>query len=106
MNQHDLNQEINSLQKLLKTASHSLTSAPEGHLHCSMHKGKYPQYYLVDENASSTSPKRCFIPKKELEKARQLAQKEYDQKLISTIQKQLKLLQKYTTNYHLQRNFL
>lgn len=76
------------LQQLLATKIASLKAAPRGRLRTTGNKGTV-QFYHVLENQH---PNGTYIPKKAAALARELAQKDYDQKLIAKIQAQLQII--------------
>ena len=92
--QEQLEQEIQKLTELEKRLRNRLATAPEGTLHIHrMGKGKYSQYYTYREG------KQIYLPVKKKDFALALAQKEYDEKILTVIEARLKsakqLLKKY-----------
>lgn len=82
--------ELEELCKLKSRVEDSLKYAPKGILHSEMAQGKYPQYYVVEENdinQKGSSRSRKYIRKNELEQAKKLAQKEYDRLVLENIKK-------------------
>ncbi|MGI6055829.1 MAG: hypothetical protein ACOYBD_02410 [Bilifractor sp.] len=84
---------IQNLEFIKKRVHRSLESAPEGTLRCEMAKGKYPQYYLMNHKEKTPGRGR-YLKKEELDTARALAQKEYDLRVLETVESQEKLLYK------------
>ena len=73
----------------------ALKSAPEGSLRISRYRNKF-QYYM------RTDPKECngtYIREEDMKTAYQLAQKDYDQKILKSIEKELRAIQKYKEAY-------
>lgn len=81
------------LQNILELKKKSLKTAPQGHLRIAQaKKGKKIQFYHF------TNPKDLkgkYIPHSKLNFAQKLAQKDYDEKLIKLLQKQITLIEKY-----------
>lgn len=85
----------NHLLQLKKEKERALKNVPEGCLRICAGKNK-PQYYL------RTSPKDFngeYIPEKNVKLARKLAQKDYDQKILNSIEKELEAIKKYQVSY-------
>lgn len=73
----------------------SLAPAPEGTLRiCS--NGRKTHYYQRN-NPKDTSG--VYIREKDIQIARELAQKDYDRKVLNAVQKELKAINKYLENY-------
>ena len=80
------------LLNLLNLKMKSQKNLPQGHLRIEQKKGaRAPQYYHFT-NPEDTHG--TYIPAAKQELARRLAQKDYDQKLIKILQKQLILIEK------------
>ena len=81
------------LQNILELKKKSLKTEPQGHLRIAQaKKGKKIQYYHF------TNPKDLkgkYIPHSKLNFVQKLAQKDYDEKLIKLLQKQITLIEKY-----------
>lgn len=75
--------KLAELKKLIAEKRKSLTHSPEGRLRIALHRGK-PQWFHVtnDEN-----PKGDYIPNAKVKLARSLAQKGYDEKVLSVAQR-------------------
>lgn len=96
--QEHLEHEIQKLAELEKKMKHQLVNAPIGTLHIHKNgKGKYPQYYTYREG------KQIYIPTKKKDFVHALAQKEYDEKILSVVEARLKsaqqLLKKYKCSF-------
>ena len=81
------------LQSTLALKKKSQKTAPQGHLRIAQaNKGKKIQYYHF------TNPKDLkgkYIPHSKITFAQKLAQKDYDEKLIKLLEKQIVLIEKY-----------
>ena len=79
------------LQNLLFTKKKSYEKAPQGRIRISQNGG-HPEYYLVTERGSLRGK---YLPHSQKTLARQLAQKDYDARLIKLLQKEISTLQNY-----------
>ena len=79
------------LQNLLFTKKKSYEKAPQGRIRISQNGG-HPEYYLVTERGSLRGK---YLPHSQKTLARQLAQKDYDARLIKLLQKEISALQNY-----------
>lgn len=79
------------LQNLLFTKKKSYEKAPQGRIRISQ-KGGHPEYYLVTERGSLRGK---YLPHSQETLARQLAQKDYDARLIKLLQNEITALQIY-----------
>ena len=79
------------LQNLLFTKKKSYEKAPKGRIRISQNGG-HPEYYLVTERGSLRGK---YLPHSQKTLARQLAQKDYDARLIKLLQKEISALQNY-----------
>ena len=86
-----LEKRLAELQKLLFTKKKSYEKAPQGRIRISQ-KGGHPEYYLVTERGSLRGK---YLPHSQKTLARQLAQKDYDARLIKLLQKEISALQNY-----------
>jgi len=90
-----LEERRNELLCIKQEKERELGHAPAGNLRiCS--KGKRIQYYHRN-NPKDTSG--VYIREQDINFARQLAQKEYDRKVLSAVQKELHAIEKYLSNY-------
>lgn len=90
-----LEERENYLLQLKKEKEKAIKNMPEGFLRICAAKSK-PQYYL------RTDPKDfngVFIPEKDRKLAMKLAQKDYDQKILRSIEKELDAIKKYRASY-------
>lgn len=79
------------LQNLLFTKNKSYEKAPKGRIRISQNGG-HPEYYLVTERGSLRGK---YLPHSQKTLTRQLAQKDYDARLIKLLQKEISALQNY-----------
>lgn len=79
------------LQNLLFTKKKSYEKAPQGRIRISQNGG-HPEYYLVTERGSLRGK---YLPHSQKTLTRQLAQKDYDARLIKLLQKEISALQNY-----------
>ncbi len=79
------------LQKILATKRKSYEKAPQGRIRISQNGG-HPEYYLVTERGSLSGK---YLPHSQETLARQLAQKDYDARLIKLLQNEITALQIY-----------
>ena len=75
--------EQERLAQIIKRTKQELENAPEGTLRIGKSQG-YPQYYHCK---NGTSHNGVYLPKKEIELARQLAQKSYNEKILRYAEK-------------------
>ncbi|MBE5909857.1 hypothetical protein [Pseudobutyrivibrio sp.] len=68
-------EELEELQKTTKKELSKVKNAPEGHIHISESNGVYQYYYVADG-------KRKYIKKKEMNQARKIAQRDYDNEFL------------------------
>lgn len=83
------------LLQLKKEKEKALKSAPEGSLRICRHGNKTQYYHRED-------PKDCngvYIREKEITLAQKLAQKDYDKKVLTSIEKELNAINKYLSCY-------
>lgn len=86
-----LEKRLAELQNLLFTKKKSYEKAPKGRIRISQNGG-HPEYYLVTERGSLRGKN---LPHSQKTLARQLAQKDYDARLIKLLQKEISTLQNY-----------
>ena len=90
---HLLVQEQKRLETIINKARSGLESAPEGRLRISCDKSK-PRYYQYMSADNET-----HIPKAEMELARLLAQKNYNESVVKKAEARLKQIKKITKSY-------
>lgn len=86
-----IEKRLADLQTLLAAKKKSYEKAPQGRIRISQ-KGGHPEYYLVTERGSLRGK---YLPHSQETLARQLAQKDYDARLIKLLQKEISALQNY-----------
>lgn len=86
-----LEKRLAELQNLLFTKKKSYEKAPQGRIRISQNGG-HPEHYLVTERGSLRGK---YLPHSQKTLARQLAQKDYDARLIKLLQKEISTLQNY-----------
>ena len=88
-----IEKRLADLQKILTAKKKSYEKAPQGRIRISQNGG-HPEYYLVTERGSLRGK---YLPHSQKTLARQLAQKDYDARLIKLLQKEISALQNYMT---------
>ena len=86
-----IEKRLADLQKILTAKKKSYEKAPQGRIRISQNGG-HPEYYLVTETGSLRGK---YLPHSKEDLARQLAQKDYDARLIKQLQKEIETLQNY-----------
>lgn len=86
--------EQKRLEKIIEKARISLKDAPEGTLRMSRSHNKLQYYRCIEEKKSGT-----YINRGNIELARKLAQKAYDEKVLKLAEKRLLQIKKLTKNY-------
>lgn len=87
---------LDELERVLNQVRNRKNRAPEGTLRI-VQKGEYLQYYHRKE---AKDTRGSYLKKQESELAHQLAQKDYDQKLIHELEQEITVLSKCLKNYH------
>ena len=87
----ELKQVLRALQKKMECSEKSTEVMPGGHLKIT-HKHGRPEFYHITERGSSRGR---YIPLAERELAAQLAQKDYDLKLMKVLQREIFALENY-----------
>ena len=86
-----IEKRLAELQKLLTKKMKSYEKTPQGRIRISQNGG-HPEYYLVTERGSLRGK---YLPHSQETLARQLAQKDYDARLIKLLQNEITALQIY-----------
>ena len=86
-----LQERLMELKTILKNLKNAPASKIQGRLRISQ-KGKYTEYYHV---TSANKPRGKYIPKKQGATACQLAQKDYDSKIITLVENEIAALKAY-----------
>ena len=82
------------LEKLIKICKAQLEDVPEGRLRVSMDKGRIRYFKCTNENKIGT-----YINKENRDIARKLAQKEYNQKILTKALRRLKQITNILKDY-------
>ncbi len=90
-----VNKRIDYLQQIVKEKRQSLAKAPEGMVRGNRHGAGWQYYYRKNSNEKNG----IYIKKKNLSFARALGQKEYDNKILQGVEKELKLLNQLAAVY-------
>ena len=88
---HLIEKRLTELQKLLAAKKKSYEKSPQGRIRISQNGG-HPEFYLITERGSLRGK---YLPHSKETLARQLAQKDYDARLIKQLQKEISALQNY-----------
>ena len=86
-----IEKRLADLQTILAAKKKSYEKAPQGRIRISQNGG-HPEYYLVTETGSLRGK---YLPHSQETLTRQLAQKDYDARLIKQLQKEINTLQNY-----------
>ncbi|MBO7583238.1 MAG: hypothetical protein J6T20_05570 [Treponema sp.] len=86
-----LENRLKEIQQQLLHTKKALDKAPPGRIRISQKHG-HPEYYLVTERGSLRGK---YIPKKHIQLAAQLAQKDYDSQLLDLLKTEIAALQNY-----------
>lgn len=90
-----LKERENQLQQLKKEKEKSLVKAPQGNLRLCKHGNKTQYYYRNDPKDFNG----VYIKEKDIDLARQLAQKDYDKKVLGAIEQEMRAINKYLSSY-------
>ena len=90
-----LKERENQLQQLKKEKEKALVKAPDGSLRLCKH-GNKTQYYYRNNPKDFNG---VYIKEKDLDLARQLAQKDYDKKVLGAVEQEMRAINKYLTSY-------
>ena len=91
-------EEQKRLEQIIQVTKASLKDAPEGTLRVSKHR-KYPQYYHRTDANKQIQNNGKYIKKNEQELVWKLAQKAYDEKVLTCVEKRLLQIQKLGEDY-------
>ena len=97
MTQKEIQDQLLEIRRLRKEVLKSVSKAPSGRVRCEMAQGKYPQYYYISEEDKRRGDKGSYIKKKDVNFARKLVQKEYDNLILeklATLEKYYDTMQK------------
>lgn len=87
------------LLEIIKLTSESLKNAPEGNLRISQN-GKTTQYYYRSKETDGPYKTGQYIKKQNIGLACELAQKDYDKKILQTAQHRLDTIEKLLAEYN------
>lgn len=87
----ELLQRLKDLRQLIQVTQKKVQTAPQGHLKV-CRRAEYTELYFINEEGQS---KGEYIPNKQRDFAAQLAQKDYDAKLIKVVEKEICALENY-----------
>lgn len=94
-NKKDLEKTLQGIEKLIKKISKRVEKSPPGGLRILKKRNKYQYYHRI--NPSDTQGK--YLTKKDRHLAEQLAQKDYDTKLLKVLKKQQKAIENFIEDY-------
>ena len=90
MERKRLLKELEEVRKLKEQVEKSMQNAPEGRIRAEMLRGKYPQYYVISEEYMDRYPKGKYLKKSQIDIARNIIQKEYDEMMLKELKKREK----------------
>ena len=93
--QYQLEARKERLQKLKKEKESALKDVPKGTLRVNKHGNKVQYFHRTDPK----DPNGVYISAKNNELVRKLAQKDYDQRVLRTVEKELKAINIYLSKY-------
>ena len=91
-----LNEEMRQLESIIKAAKERLKDAPEGYLRISKKREGIEYYYKSDDDKNTNGK---YIRKEECKLAQQLAQRDYDEKILKVAKKRWKGIQCFLEHY-------
>ena len=94
-NKIQLNQRYQYLKQVEKEKEKALLTAPSGTLRV-MKQGESIRYY---QRNASNHKEAIYLPKEKISLARKLAQKDYDEKVLQAVKKELLAMEKYFHYY-------
>lgn len=89
-------EERTRLQKIEEKMRNQLTDAPEGTLRVSKSNNRIQYYHCTEESPRKNG---IYLRKNEEELAHQLAQKEYDEKILRLVEKRLRQIRRIAEEY-------
>ena len=87
-----LQEKLHQMKDVLASLSKAMRNQPEGHLRVAQKPGKNPQYYHYTSPENLTGK---YIRKKQIEFAKTLAQKDYNEQIIQLLHKEISALEDY-----------
>ncbi len=91
----DLEEEKKALMTVRSLAEKRLKKAPDGSVRTFRHGNSFQYYFRKDSKTASG----VYMPASDFPKARQLAQKKYDQKIMTAAGKQLSVIERFLKGY-------
>lgn len=91
----DLDNLNNAMEELIAKISKRIESAAPGSLRINSKQGKYQYYHRINPS----DPQGKYLTKKDRHLAEQLAQKDYDTKLLKVLKKQQKAIENFIEDY-------
>lgn len=91
-----LQEEHDRLERIIKETEQNLVGTPEGRLRISHSRKKTLYYHCTNDNPNMNG---VYIPKKQEELARALAQKAYDEKVLKLAKRRTAQLEKMLLDY-------
>lgn len=88
--QKEILKEIQKLETIASQLRIELEDAPQGGIRSQMNRGKYPQFYYIEDGNGDKNGR--YLKKNEVQIAKELVQKEYNSELLNCIEEQLKTL--------------
>lgn len=88
----ELEQERDSLAKLMPKLEKEIAKAPEGSLVTLKARGRYPQYYHYIEGDREKGKNGRYLTKKENKLVQRLAQKQYEIEVLECAKKRAKAI--------------
>lgn len=95
----ELEQERDSLVKLMPKLEKEISKAPEGSLVTLKARGRYPQYYHYIEGDREKGKNGRYLPKKELKFVQRLAQKQYEIEVMECAKKRVEVISVFLKQY-------
>ena len=83
------------LCKIQKNKEQALKTAPKGSLRISGHGDKMQYYHRCDPQNNNG----IYLKEKEIRIAKALAQKDYDQKVLQAVEKEMKVIDRFVLHY-------
>lgn len=90
-----LREEVNYLEKIIQQTRLRLKKAPRGFLRIAKKRHRMEYYYKDSE----TSHNGRYMPKKEIDLARKLVQRDYDERLINVAESRIKVINDFLSRY-------
>lgn len=91
-----LREEVSALKKLKVSVSRRLEKASKGSLRISGKRGKYECYVKKEGDKKNGQ----YLKKSEIATAKALAQRDYDRELLQTVERRIKIIEKFLKGYH------